>query len=285
MASDAEANDGFGLQVAINGDTALITAPYDHTPTENYVGSAYVFTRSGSVWTEQTKIEANDAKANDRFGSVMALSGNTVIFRSYSESTGVINSGSVYVFTGSGAVWTQQAKLDTGDAATWDKFGNAVSLDGDTALVGAYLDDSAGGYDSGSAYVFTRNGGIWTQRSLEPMQTIPLPELMLAVPMSSRAVVPCGQNRPDLRPAMRQLMTILAIQFRSMVTQHLLDHPMMIPQPDLISAVAMSSRAVAACGQKRPGSRQQTGRVQTILAGRYHLMATRHLLGHTRTIL
>jgi hypothetical protein len=63
------------------------------------------------------------------------------------------NSGSAYVFTRSAGVWTEQAKLIPADGEAGDSFGWSVALDGDTAVIGAHLDDD-NDEDSGSAYVF-----------------------------------------------------------------------------------------------------------------------------------
>ena len=54
------------------------------------------------------------------------------------------DSGSAYVFTRTGTTWTQQEKLLASDGAADDDFGYSVSLDGDTALIGALLDDDNG---------------------------------------------------------------------------------------------------------------------------------------------
>ncbi len=70
---------------------------------------------------------------------------------------GGTDSGSAYVFTRTGGVWSQQAKLTASDLAYADYFGVSVAVSGDTAVIGAYGDDD-GGSDSGSAYVFTRTG-------------------------------------------------------------------------------------------------------------------------------
>src|SRR5262245_20878716 len=61
---------------------------------------------------------------------------------------------------------TEQAKLIPSGAAWDDKTGVSVAVEGDTAVVGAYQDDNAGGFDAGSAYVFVRAGGVWTQQAM-----------------------------------------------------------------------------------------------------------------------
>ncbi len=148
----------FGQSVSLDGDTVVIGAPGDY---ENgmHSGAAYVFTHDGSgTWTQQAKLTASDGAANDDFGWWFSLDGDTVLISAYKDQDDGLNSGSVYVFTRDGSgIWTQQAKLTASDGAAHKYFGGGISLDGDTALIGAY--------GSGYVYVFTRDGnGAWTQQ-------------------------------------------------------------------------------------------------------------------------
>ena len=163
-APDPAAGDAFGVSVAISGDTAVAGALFDDDRGTNS-GSAYVFIRSGTTWTQQAKLTPNDGSAGAQFGISVAISGDTVVVGASSDSTGASNSGSAYVFIRSGTTWTLEAKLSAADAASGDSFGWSVDIDGDTAIVGARLDD-AGGSNSGSAYVFVRAGAIWTQQAM-----------------------------------------------------------------------------------------------------------------------
>jgi hypothetical protein len=162
LASDGAAGDHFGFFVALAGDTALISANWDDDNGDGS-GSVYVFTRSGTTWTQSQKLVASDGQAGDRFGGSISLSGETVLFGAYYDDDNGADSGSAYVFTRSGTTWTQQAKLLASDGAAGDNFGNYVALDGNTALIGAYQDDDNGA-NSGSVYVFTRSGTTWTQQ-------------------------------------------------------------------------------------------------------------------------
>jgi hypothetical protein len=163
-AADAAAFDQFGISVSVSGDTAVVGAHGDDDAATSS-GSAYVFTRSSGVWTQQAKLTAADPGANDQFGVSVSLSDDTVVVGAYFNNDAGPDSGSAYVFTRSGGVWTQQAKLTAADAAAFDQFGISVSVSGDTMVVGANLDDHAGGTNAGSAYVFTRTGGVWTQQA------------------------------------------------------------------------------------------------------------------------
>jgi hypothetical protein len=164
LASDASALNSFGNSVAISGDTAIVAARGNDAGAGIQQGAAYIFTRSGSRWTQQAKISAADGAAGDFFGYSVALSGDTAIVGAYESNGAALNSGSAYVFTRSGSLWTQQAKLTAADGATGELFGGAVALSADTAIVAAWLDDDAG-TDSGSAYIFTRSGSMWTQQA------------------------------------------------------------------------------------------------------------------------
>ncbi|XYH97831.1 hypothetical protein ACMHYB_60445 [Sorangium sp. So ce1128] len=171
-ASDGAAEDLFGSSVAVSGDgsTAVVGAPGDNVGSNPGQGSAYVFVRSGTTWTEQAKLTASDGAASDLFGSSVAVSGDgstAVVGASLDDVGGNPNQGSAYVFVRSGTTWTEQAKLTASDGAAEDLFGSsvAVSGDGSTAVVGARLDDVGGNENQGSAYVFVRSGTTWTEQA------------------------------------------------------------------------------------------------------------------------
>jgi len=162
QASDLQANDQFGISVSIDGDTAVVGAWYEDTGGAD-AGSAYIFTRSGTTWTQQQKIQSSDIQAGDQCGYSVAISGDTVVVGANREDTGGSNAGAAYVFTRSGSTWTQQQKIQASDLQTTDQFGMSVAIDGDTVVVAAYAEDT-GGADAGSAYIFTRSGTTWTQQ-------------------------------------------------------------------------------------------------------------------------
>ncbi len=152
--SDAVTGDRFGGAVAIDGGTAVVGASAHN----NFLGAAYVFVQSGATWTQQAKLTASDAAANDQFGTSESISGDTIL-------TGVPSrnsfQGAAYVFVRSGTTWTQQAELTASDGVSPDNFGHGISLSGDTALVGAYLKNKG----IGAAYIFVRSGATWTQQA------------------------------------------------------------------------------------------------------------------------
>ena len=161
VASDGEAVDRFGISVSICGDTAVVGSLNDDENGEDS-GAAYVFTRTGSFWTQETKLVASDGEAEDHLGSAVSISGNTAVVAALPDDAAGASSGSVYVFTRSGTAWTQEQKLNADDAEAYDRFGTSVAIDGDTIIVGASFDDDNGA-DSGAAYVFTRTGTMWVQ--------------------------------------------------------------------------------------------------------------------------
>ncbi len=163
IASDVEPVNYFGSAVALDGDTAAVGAPYDTFGSNALQGSAYVFARSGGVWTEQAKLFAADGAADDLFGSTLAVSGDTVVAGAFIDDIDAqTNQGSVYVFVRSGATWSLQTKLLMAGGELHDQFGLAIAIDGDKLLVGA-RHDTVVSNRQGSVNVFTRSGSTWTQ--------------------------------------------------------------------------------------------------------------------------
>ncbi|HQZ81738.1 MAG TPA: FG-GAP repeat protein [Pyrinomonadaceae bacterium] len=164
-ASDGAAGDAFGFSVSIDGNTAIVGA-HQHTVGGNAnQGSAYVFVRSGTAWSQQAQFTASDGASGDHFGTSVAISGNTVIVGANLDDVGAnADQGSAYVFVFSGS-WTEQARLTASDGAGGDHFGTSVAISGETVIVGAEADDVAANADQGSAYVFTRAGSAWSEQA------------------------------------------------------------------------------------------------------------------------
>jgi FG-GAP repeat len=167
--ADQSGDAGFGGSVAVSadGNTALIGGTSDN----NNVGAAWVFTRSGSTWSQQgPKLTASDETGAGRFGSSVALSadGNTALIGGASDNNNV---GAAWVVTRSGSTWSQQGPKLTGSTATGGQlplmpsFGYSVALsaDGNTAVIGAPFEGN-GPLTYGAAWVFTRSGSTWTQQ-------------------------------------------------------------------------------------------------------------------------
>jgi hypothetical protein len=160
LASDGAAGDRFGQSVAISGDTAVIGASNDDANR----GAAYVFVRTGTVWSQQQKLTASDGAAGDFFGFSVAINGNTIAVGSPSDDIDVFSDdkGSVYVFTQVSGSWIEQTKLFASDREDEDKFGISVALNSSgTLVIGAYFDDIGGNSNQGSVYVYSGTGPIW----------------------------------------------------------------------------------------------------------------------------
>ncbi len=154
-ASDRATGDNFGEAVAMYGDTALIGAQQDQE-----AGSAYVFTRGGTMWTQEAKLLPSDGAVGDLFGISVSVSADTAAIGAPTDDDIARNAGSAYIFARSGTTWTLQAKLTPSDLGEGDWFGEAVSVSGDTVVIGA-----ASRGETGSAYVFTRTGATWAQQA------------------------------------------------------------------------------------------------------------------------
>ncbi len=186
-ASNTGASDVFGYSVAVAGSTVVVGAfgeasnatGVGGTQTDNSLaqsGAAYIFTRSGTTWTQQAYLKASNTGAGDKFGIAVAMAGDTVVVGAPYEDGSASDSGASYVFSRSGTTWTPQARLKASNVGASDLFGKSVAVSGDTAVVGAYQEDSnatgVGGSqsnnsaaDSGAAYVFTRSVTTWTQQA------------------------------------------------------------------------------------------------------------------------
>ena len=165
--------DGFGISVAVDGNTAVVGAYRDDDDGANS-GSAHVFTRSSSTapWSWAAKLTADDAAANDEFGISVAVHGDAIVVGAHQNDADENDNdeGAAYVFTKVSGVWGQAAKLTADDAAANDKCGISVAVDSDemdvdTVVVGAHLHDATIGGNpvgnSGAVYVFDEPSGGW----------------------------------------------------------------------------------------------------------------------------
>lgn len=160
LASDGEIDDRFE-EVSISGDYIIVGAWGDKDQGD-LTGAAYIFKREGSTWIQETKLTASDASGGDQFGLDVSMSGNYAIVGAYGNDDSGENSGSAYIFRRDSTGWIEDTKLTPGDGADFDEFGISVSISGDFALVGADVDDDSG-ENSGSAYLFKRDGSTWTE--------------------------------------------------------------------------------------------------------------------------
>jgi len=170
-ASDAAAYNWFSRSVSISEDYLVIGSPWDD---DNgvYSGSAYLFHRSGTNWTEQAKIIASDGAADDEFGRDVSIDGDNVVIGACHDDDNGYDSGSAYIFHRSETSWTEQEKITASDGADNDYFGWPVSISGDHVLIGASYDDDNGD-DSGSAYIYYNDGVFIEEEQMNmPVNTI-----------------------------------------------------------------------------------------------------------------
>lgn len=163
VAPDGATNDELGYSVALSADAsrALVGARQHDAPgAVDGAGSARMFVRTGSTWTQEAALYASDPGASDFLGHAVALSadGSRALVGAHGDDrSSILNVGSARLFARVGTTWTEQATLVAASAEAGDSFGYSVALTGDAsrAIVGAFWDDTAGGTNAGSAHLFT----------------------------------------------------------------------------------------------------------------------------------
>lgn len=161
--ANGKSADWFGTSVALNAGTLAVGAPYREpsfaTPSQGAVG---VFVGAGASWQQQAELVASDAKADDYFGTSVAVEGNVLLVGSPKVDGTFLNSGAAYVFTRSGAVWAQSARLDPPVASLERRFGTAVAVVGGRLFVSAPGSAGSGSNIAGTVHVYTGGGAAWT---------------------------------------------------------------------------------------------------------------------------
>ena len=162
--------DNFGIAVAIDGDAVVVGA--DESDEINDLrdnpGAAYVFERSAGgagAWGQTARLQANDKRANGRFGGGVGISGDTIAVGAKGQDGGASRSGAVYIFDrNSGGEWNQTAKVTHSGAEESDGLGEGLELSGNAFVAGAATAKSEQFDAAGVAFVFERKeGGQWTQ--------------------------------------------------------------------------------------------------------------------------
>jgi len=156
-AADGKAGDRLGDALHIFGDLAAVGAP------KKGAGAVYVYARSGTTWTLNQKVTASDGASGDSFGVAVALHRGALAVGASADDDAGSDSGSAYLFSRSGATWSQQQKITGSDSAAGDSFGGAVALGDSSVIIGARADDDRG-LGSGTAFVFSRSGTTWSQQ-------------------------------------------------------------------------------------------------------------------------
>jgi hypothetical protein len=163
--SDANTNDMFGYAVVIDANTLIIGARNNNHSGLDDAGSAYIFTRTGQIWSQQAVLFASDASIADHFGFSVAIDGNWAVIGAYEcDINGVPDAGAAYVFARTDAGWVERQKLfDANDPCSSEDFGWSVAIENDTILAGC-PSDSLDGKQTGSVFEFVRSGVTWVQR-------------------------------------------------------------------------------------------------------------------------
>ena len=178
----------FGASVGISANTVVVGAYGNADGGLSFSGSAYVFVRSGTTWSQQGYLKVSNPDANDQFGFSVVISADTVVVGAPTEDSNAVgingnqtdnsrsNSGAAYVFVRNGTAWSQQAYLKASNSIANLNFAASLAIDGDTLVAGGQYDGSgATGVNgnqsdtskpqSGAAYVFTRSGTSWSQQA------------------------------------------------------------------------------------------------------------------------
>lgn len=172
LASDRAATDLFGNWARISGDGTRIIASAYLADVSGQVdaGAVYIFSRSGSTWTQEQKITLPSPFNSDQFGTGVAIdtTGTRIAVGCHLRNVASIaDSGLVVTYTRSGTTWTLEASLINSDSAATDYFGSGLAMtpDGTRLAIGCVYKDTDGVANSGAIYVFTRSGSTWTQEA------------------------------------------------------------------------------------------------------------------------
>jgi hypothetical protein len=191
--------DHFSQSLALDGDVLVVGARGEDSAAQQVngnqaddsadgAGAAYVYRRTGTLWSYEAYLKASNAEAGDEFGISIAVSGDLAAVGAFNEDSlaigvggdesndGAPGSGAVYVFRKDAAGWIQEAYVKASNTEGGDSFGDALALSGDLLAVAATGESSAStgvnqdqanddAPDSGAVYLFHRVGNAWTQHT------------------------------------------------------------------------------------------------------------------------
>jgi hypothetical protein len=201
-ASNTDADDLFGIDVAVHGSVAAVAAYYEDSdangvggdPDDDSAvdsGAVYLFRRQDDgSWAEEAYVKASNSGAGDLFGTSLALDDDVLVVGAYDEDGSEVptggqepddllqDAGAAYVFVREGGTWSQEAYLKPDLIHARDRFGRSVSIEGDRLAIGADLEDSKangvngdptnlghGDTNAGAAYLFRKTDSGWTQET------------------------------------------------------------------------------------------------------------------------
>ncbi|MDG1838654.1 MAG: FG-GAP repeat protein [Phycisphaerales bacterium] len=166
---DGENGDRFGASICIDGDQLIIGCQLDDAAALN-AGSALVYRRIDNSWHFEQRLVPSQGDEFSWAGRDVAIDGNIAVVGAYREWNvdKIQAAGAAYVFIrDADGTWIEESRLVAADAYQGNYFGYSVSLDGERLAIGSILND-APIEDSGAVYLFTRDGGSWTQEKLSP---------------------------------------------------------------------------------------------------------------------
>jgi hypothetical protein len=163
-ASDVSEANEFGSSVSVSGSTIAVGDPF-RLVAGNYEGATYVFTKSGSTWSQKDELGSPADAIRDLYGFSVSVSGTSLVVGSpyRTEDSGFdTTQGAVDIYTlSSNGIGKLNAEVTNSDGATGDNFGASVATTGTDVLVGAPFHDS----EAGGAYVFAKSGTTWAQQA------------------------------------------------------------------------------------------------------------------------
>lgn len=156
FASDGVPGDGFGTKVDLEGNRMVVSAP-SFSVNGDKIGAVYVYDWNGTTWNE-TKLLASDPKDDSEFATSLSLSGNTLVVGAFAWTDQTSGGGAAYLFRFDGSQWSQ-SRFTASDAASGDRFGQSVGVNGDLVMIGAPRSDNGLG-DDGAVYSYRNVGGF-----------------------------------------------------------------------------------------------------------------------------
>ena len=162
-AKDGKVNDRFGWQVAMLGDTAVVTAPQADIGSRTDAGAAYVFRKVDGIWKQEAKLASNDPGLDEHFGNSVTLLPNMVVIGASQEKQGSLyNAGAIHVFTRSGSTWTRRQKILPRRPAGYGGFGGSIAAQGDILLVNGVETADLNNIQRPYVETYRRTGNTWT---------------------------------------------------------------------------------------------------------------------------
>lgn len=159
IASDGAAGDNFGWSVAIDGDYAVVGAPFDDNQHGGNAGGIYVLRRIGTSWIQEAKKTGSSCNQGDNLGWSVAIKGNYFLAGAhYNDNQNGNNAGGAFFYVRNGSSYSEAMKLIAADGARGDYFGMSVALTDYFATIGAPYEDNVAGINAGACYIYYRSG-------------------------------------------------------------------------------------------------------------------------------